>query len=312
MSASAARTTRRRRTARRSSTAGVRSLSVWSGRAAAAGFAAAVAGGVLLAVGAVPADAQLRRAADVPAVADRAGRLLLGAGVGISTDGVFPHSGLRGDLARLGEITVAYAFAPGALLYAEGAAVRILDVESRGPSAVPLDADVDDGVVRDAGDVRVGTVARLLGGPRGGSGGLRLEVTLPTSDERKGIGTNTTDVAGTVFGSWADGPVRLTGETGVAILEAPTEAFVQNDVVVYAAEALWRPAEAAVAISLSARGRASTRGHVPLGTEDRGRVRLRGEIRLGRWRMDAGVSAGYAGTSPDRGIEVGAARVLDF
>jgi hypothetical protein len=254
----------------------------------------------------------MRRAPAVPYVPDGSGALLVGAGAGWDAGAEFPLSGLSGDLARLGQITVAYSFAPGAVLHAEGDVLRVLDVEARGPSRVPLGPDVDDGVTRDAGDVRVGTLVRLLGGARGLSGGLHLEMKLPSSDERKGIGTNTTDVAGSVFGSWARGPVRLTGEAGVAILEAPTEAFVQNDVVVYAAEALVRPPDVPVGASLSVRGRASTRDLVPAGTEDRGRARLRGEVRLGGWRLDAGVSAGYAGTSPDWGLEAGAARVVEF
>lgn len=262
----------------------------------------------------VPAslEGQLRRSPAVPYVPDGAGRLLVGAGGGWEAGARFPLSGLSGDLARLGRLTVAYSFAPGAVLYAEGDALRVLEVEERGPSHVPLAPDVDDGVTRDAGDVRVGTLMRLLGRARGLSGGLHLEMKLPSSDERKGIGANTTDVAGAVFGSWGRGPVRLTGEAGVAVLEAPTEAFVQNDVVAYAAEALYRPDDAPVGLSLSARGRASTRGVVPPGTGDLGSTRLRGEVRLGPWRLDAGVTAGYAGTSPDWGFEAGAARVVGF
>ncbi|MFW6193814.1 MAG: hypothetical protein ACOC83_10050 [Gemmatimonadota bacterium] len=256
-------------------------------------------------------DAQLRRAPDVPYVPDGAGGLLVGAGAAREAGWRFPLSGLSGDLARLGAATVSYSFAPGAVLHLEGDVVRVLDVEARGPSRVPLDPDVDDGVTSDAGEVRVGTLVRLLGDARGLSGGLHLRVKLPSSDERKGIGTNATDVAGSAFASWARGGLRLTGDVGVAILEAPTEAFVQNDVVVYAVEALYRPDGAPAGVALSARGRAATRAFVPPGTEDRGRARLRGELGMGPWRVDAGVTAGYAGTSPDWGVEAGVARVLE-
>jgi hypothetical protein len=238
------------------------------------------------------------------------GALLLGLGGGRASGADFPLSGLEGDLARIGVLTAAWGFAPGAVAYAQGDLLRVLEVEARGPSPVPLDADVDDGTTRDAGDVRVGTVFRVAGRPRGLSGGLHLRMTLPSSDERKGIGTNTTDVAGSVFGSWGRGPLRVTGDLGVAILEAPTETFVQNDVVVYAAEALVRPGDGPWRLSLSARGRASTRGRVPLGTEDTGRLRARAEVEVGAWRLDGGVTAGYAGTSPDWGLEAGVARTL--
>lgn len=260
---------------------------------------------------AAPAAGQLRRAPDVPYVPDGAGRLLVGVGGGHELDARFPLSGLRGDLSRLGSVTVAYSFAPGAVVQVRGDAARRLAVESRGPSAVPLDEGVDDGVTHDVGDFRISTLFRLLGEARGPSAGLHLEVKLPNSDEERGLGLNTTDFLGSVFGSWGLGPFRLNSDVGIGILEAPTEAFVQNDVVVYAAELLYRPEGHPLALSLSARGRASTRGRIPLGTEDRGRLRLLGELRLGPWRLDAGVLAGYAGTSPDAGLEVGAARVLD-
>lgn len=273
--------------------------------------AAALAAALLWTAGA-PASAasQLRRAPDVPYVPDAAGELLVGVGAGRASSAEFPLSGLEGDLTRLGSVTLSYSYAPGAVLHVSGDARRVLDVESRGPSSVPLDADVEDGTTSDVGDFRLSTLARLVGEAEGVSAGLHVAVTLPNSDERKGIGTNTTDVAGRIFGSWAGGPLRFTGDVGVAILEAPTEAFVQNDVVVYAAEALYRPEGRSLALALSARGRASTRGFVPVGTEDRGRLRLQAEMRLGGWRLDGGVTAGYAGTSPDWGLEAGVARVL--
>lgn len=258
------------------------------------------------------ASAQLRRAPDVPYAPDAAGRLLVGAGGGWASGAEFPLSGLEGDLGRVGAVTVSYSFAPGAVLHVTGDARRILAVESRGESSVPLADDVEDGTTADVGDVRVATLFRVLGGPRGASAGLHLEVELPSSDERKGIGTNTTDVAGSLFGSWGEGPVRLTGDVGVAILEAPTEPFVQNDVVTYAAELLYRPAGEPLGLALSTRGRAATRGRVPVGTEDRGRLRLQAEVRLGGWRLDTGVTAGYAGTSPDWGLEAGVARILEL
>lgn len=286
------------------------------GERAPAGAAVALPAAVRLAallVALLPAAlrGQLRRAPDVPYAPDEAGRMLLGAGTGRASGAEFPLSGLTGDLARLGALTVSYSFAPGAVLHVRGDALRVLEVESRGPASVPLDDDVADGTTRDVGDFRVGALVRMVGGVRGPSAGLHLGVKLPNSDERKGIGTNTTDVAGSVFGSWAAGAVRLTGDLGVAILEAPTEPFVQNDVVTYAAEALYRPSPGPLALALSARGRASTRGRVPTGTEDRGRLRLQAELRLERWRLDAGVSAGYAGTSPDWGVSAGVARVIE-
>lgn len=260
----------------------------------------------------LPAEAagQLRRDPPVqPLGEERPGALLLGVGVGLAADGSFPLAGLRGDLFLPARLSVAWAPAPGVILEVRGDAWRILSIEERGPSHVPLDPAVDDGTTADAGDFRIGILARVLGAAEGLSAGLGLEVTLPNSDEEAGIGTNTTDVRLGVLGGYGGGAWRATGEVGVAILEAPLEPFVQNDVLAYAGELLHELAEGA-RLSLGFRGRASTRGRVPLGTEDRGEVGAGLEVGAGGWRVDGGVSAGYAGTSPAWTLMVGVARTL--
>lgn len=253
---------------------------------------------------------QLRRDPAVqPLGEERPGTVLLGAGVGLAADGSFPLSGLRGDLFTPARLTVAWAPAPGVVLQLRGDAWRILSVEERGTARVPLDEAVDDGTTADAGDFRIGVLARVLGGVEGLSAGLDLEVTLPNSDETAGIGTNTTDVRLAVLGGYGRGPWRATGEVGVGILEAPLEPFEQNDVLAYAGE-LIREAGAGVRLFLGFRGRASTRGHVPVGTEDRGEVGAGVEVRAAGWRLDGGVSVGYAGTSPDWALTTGLARTV--
>lgn len=242
---------------------------------------------------------------------DSAGHLLAGVGAGLEGDAVFPLSGLDGDLVRLGSVTLAYVFAPGAVFEVTGDALRILQVEGRRRSAVPLDEEVSDGRTRDAGEIRVGTQFRLLGDPRGLSGGLHLEVKLPTSDERRGIGLNTTDFFGNVYGGWGRGPWRVNAELGVGIMEAPLDRFVQDDVLSYGAEVLLRPRGSPLRLALSAEGWANTRRTVPLGTEDRGVARARAELFAADWMLDAGLGLGYAGTSPAWSVELGVARLLE-
>lgn len=271
---------------------------------------ALLAGALLLAAAPADGTAQLRRDATIPYVPDAPGRLLVGAGAAWEFDRAFPLSGLGGDLARLGVSTLAYSFAPGAVFRVQGDVRRVLSIEARRGSAVPLDEDVEDGTTSDVGDFRLAALFRVLGAARGPSAGVHLEATLPNSDEAKGIGTNTTDVRTTLFGSWGREAFRATGEVGVAILESPVETFEQNDLVAYAAEALLRPSSAPLRVSLSVRGRANTRDLVPPGTEDRGRVRLRAELAAGPWRLDGGASRRYAGPGEDWGLELGVARVL--
>lgn len=274
-------------------------------------LAAAAAAVLLLSLLPQDARAQHRRTAAVPHVPDAAGEVLVGLGGSLEGGSFFPLSGLRGDLTRLGTLTVSYSFAPGAVFRIQGDVLRVLSVEAREREpAVPLDEDVADGTTRDAGDFRLSTLFRVLGRPDGLSAGLHLSVKLPNSDERAGIGLNTTDVHAAGYGSWAAGPVRVNGELGVGILEAPLERFVQDDVLTYAGEVLFRPEGWDVRLSASAAGRANTRGVVPLGNEDRGRAGLGVELVADRWRADLGVRRGYAGSSPDWSLVAGLARTF--
>lgn len=276
-----------------------------------------------------PAAAQqLRRDPVVrEAAGARAGQLLLGAGLGWEPGSAFPLSGLRGDLYRLGTVTVAYALADGAVLEVRGDAWRVLRIDGRGTSHVPLEPGVADGTTADAGDFRIASVVRLVGRARGLSAGVDVAVKLPNSKETRGIGLNTTDFEGSVFGSWGGKEVRATGEVGVGILTAPLRTFVQDDVLLYAAELVWTPggaagagagplaggpaaASSAVRLWVGVAGRANTRNVVPVGLEDRGSVRAGVEWSRGGWALDGSAAVGYAADSPDASLTVGLARSL--
>lgn len=299
------------------------------GRAPAAGLLAAALGAALLLPR--PAEAQLRRDPLVrEAAGARAGELLLGAGAGWEPGSRFTLSGLRGDLVRLGRLTVAYAVADGVVLEARGDAWRVLHIDGRGRSHVPLDPGVADGTTADAGDFRIATVARLVGRARGPSAGLDVAVKLPDSKETRGIGLNTTDFEGSAFGSWGSPRVRATAELGIGILTAPLRTFVQDDVLLYAAEIVWSPGGGAapgtagrrgrgavppgggggLRLSLAAAGRLNTRNVVPVGLEDRGRVRAGAEWGRGGWALDASAAAGYGPLGPDLALGLGFARRL--
>lgn len=245
-----------------------------------------------------------------PVAEVRTGELLLGVGLAYGAAAVFPLSGLTGDLLSVARTTVAFGLGPRILVEVRGSAYEVLRIRERGPSAVPLEPDVEDGTTSDHGDFRIGVLFAPLGSARGLAAGARLEVKLPNSDEGKGIGTNTTDFRGSLLGSLGAGRWRLTADMGVGILEAPLQTFEQNDVVVYSAELLYRLPGGRGRLAAGVDGRASTRGRVPLGTEDLGEVQLGGEYRLGGWLLDASLTAGYAGNSPDWGVRTGLARRL--
>ncbi len=251
------------------------------------------------------AVAQLRRDPALQPVPDvRRGELLIGLGAAIGFDAAFPLSGLSGDLASLGRLTFAYGLGDGALLEIRGDAWRVLSIDERGESRVPLDPGVEDGRTADAGDFRIGLLFTPIGARTGFAAGGHLEVKLPNSDEAKGIGSNTTDVRLAALASWGGARWRATGSLGVAILEAPLESFEQNDVLAYAAEVLV-DVGSRVRLALGLDGRAATRDRVFTGTEDLGALTFGADWRRGPWIVDAGVSRGLVSSSADWSVGLG-------
>lgn len=266
------------------------------------------------------AQTSLRRAASVQPVAQVArGDVLLGLGAAYESAVRAPLIAAAGDLGRFGIVDIAYGLADGVVIEVSGDAYRVFRVEG-GQSAAglaaadgveALDEDILDGVSTGAGDFLVGVTFQALGSARGPSLGGRFLFAIPSSDEDQGLGTNSMSIRMSVLGSYGWDRVRLTGDMGVAILEAPVEHFEQNDVFVYSAELLYSPSPFhPLRIFAAVDGQASTRGRVPLGTEDLGRLNLGADYRVGRWLLDAFGVLGYAGNSADWGVGGGVALVL--
>jgi len=257
------------------------------------------------------AAGQLRRASAVQPVAEiRAGDALIAAGSRYETNGRYPVGGLTGDLFTPVRLDLAYAIGDRAVFEVRGSVWQILSIDTaEGSPLVALDSGVEDGVTADAGDFELSFSFLPLGSATGFSAGGHIAVKLPNTDERKGIGPNTTDVTIAALFSWGAARWRATGWVGIGILEAPVKLFEQNDVVSYAVEWLWQ-ADGRLRIGLGARGRVSTRRTVPIGTEDLGEVRLSGEWRLGAVGLDLGLGRGFTGNSADWQLDAGLAWTL--
>jgi hypothetical protein len=286
------------------------------------GLDLAVALGILLAVAAPNGHAQnaLRRDAPIqPLALARTGDLLFGFGAGYESGVTVPLIAAWGDMTRIGIVKVAWAVADGVILEFGGDAYRALTVDSLGADPpVEPDEGVFDGKSTGAGDFYAGISFLVFrggaegvgGGPGFGVGG-RLEFNIPDSNQAEGLGTNTTNIRMSVLGSYGNGPWLVTGDVGIAILEAPLVNFEQNDVIVYSAEVLYGP-HAALPLRVYAGviGRASARSTVPIGTEDTGDVLAGADLRLGRWLIDASGAIGYAGLSPDWRVTGGIALLV--
>ena len=237
------------------------------------------------------------------------GSLRIEAGVDFMQRARYPVSGLEGDLTRAGVIGINIGLSPNVEVQIEGVAQNFLAINSRGPSAIPLNIAAGANSTHDTGDFTLATKIKLRNETRHWpSFGFRFGVQLPNSNQATGIGLNQTNAFGQVligkkFGH--DGRVNTFGNLGIAILTAPTSLFSQNDVLTYGLASIVR-INKQFSIAGEVNGRANTRpGTGPLGTESQGEARLGMQIRASGLRFDFAGIKGLTKFSPRSGVTVG-------
>jgi len=237
------------------------------------------------------------------------GSIRIEAGIDFMQGAKYSVSGIRGDLTRAGVIGVSFGMGPNVEFQIEGVAQNYVSINSRGPSAIPLDLAPGANSTNDTGDFTLAAKFKLRNETRRGpSLGFRFGVTLPNSNEARGIGLNATNAFGSIlvgkkFGH--DGRFNTFGNLGLAILTAPTQLFTQNDVLTYGAAGIFH-INKQFAIAGEVNGRANTRpGNGPLGTESMGEARLGMQIRASGLRFDFAAIKGLTSFSPNSGFTVG-------
>jgi len=237
------------------------------------------------------------------------GSIRIEAGIDFMQGAKYSVSGIRGDLTRAGVIGISFGMGPNVEFQIEGVAQNYVSINSRGPSAIPLDLLPGANSTNDTGDFTLAAKFKLRNETRRGpSLGFRFGVTLPNSNEARGIGLNATNAFGSIlvgkkFG--ADGRFNTFGNLGIAILTAPTVLFTQNDVLTYGVAGIFH-INKQFAIAGEVNGRANTRpGNGPLGTESMGEARLGMQIRASGLRFDFAGIKGLTSFSPNSGFTVG-------
>src|SRR6478672_3522751 len=237
------------------------------------------------------------------------GTLRIEAGLDFMQSVKYPVSGLNGDLTRVGVIGVNIGMGPNVEFQIEGVAQNYLSINSRGPSAIPLNLAAGANSTTDTGDFTLWAKFKLRNETeRSPSLGFRFGVGLPNSSQGTGIGLNQTNAYGQIlvgkkFGQ--DGRFNTFGNLGVAILTAPTELFSQNDVFTYGAAGIFR-INRQFSVAGEVNGRANTRpGNGPLGTESQSEARLGMQIRASGLRFDFAGIKGLTSFSPNSGVTVG-------
>jgi hypothetical protein len=237
------------------------------------------------------------------------GTIRIEAGIDFMQGAKYTVSGLRGDLTRVGVIGINFGMGPNVEFQIEGVAQNYLSINSRGPSAIPLELAPGASSTNDTGDFTISAKFKLRNETRRGpSLGFRFGVQLPNSSQGTGIGLNQTNAYGQIlvgkkFGH--DGRFNTFGNLGIAILTAPTELFSQNDVVTYGVAGIFR-INRQFSIAGEVNGRANTRpGNGPLGTESHSEARLGMQIRASGLRFDFAGIKGLTSFSPNSGFTVG-------
>src|SRR6185369_5695291 len=199
---------------------------------------------ILLTCCAIPGAAQQRPLITEDVDIIPPGTIRIEAGIDFMQGAKYTVSCLRGDLTRVGVIGINFGMGPNVEFQIEGVAQNYLSINSRGPSAIPLQLRPGANSTNDTGDFTLSAKFKLRNETRRGpSLGFRFGVQLPNSSQGTGIGLNQTNAFGSIlvgkkFGQ--DGRFNTFGNLGIAILTAPTQLFSQNDVITYGAAGIFR------------------------------------------------------------------------
>lgn len=172
-----------------------------------------------------------------------------------------PITQARGDLYRFGVLRFDLGIAQNVTIQIRGALRQVLRFAG-GTNA------------NDVGDFSVATIARIVPAAKHRPAfGFRIETKLPNTNQDRGIGTNTTDVAMAVLATKQYGRALVFADVGLAILTAPRQLNDQNDVMVYGLGLLWNLSRR-FQLAGEINGFVSPRDQIPLGTEDRSALRF--------------------------------------
>ncbi|HJR06199.1 MAG TPA: hypothetical protein VJ842_02795 [Pyrinomonadaceae bacterium] len=231
------------------------------------------------------------------------------AGIEFMQDAKFPLSGLRGDLTRVGVVGINIGLSPNVEFQIDGVLQNFLSINSATPNpAIARNFSRPDST-NDTGDFRLSTKIKLRNETRRApSLGFRFGVELPNSNETRGIGSNQTNAYGTIlFGKkfGREARVNLFGNLGLGIFTAPTQAFTQNDMLLYGFAGIVR-VNKQINVAGEINGRANTRnGRAPLGTEPLSEARLGLQVKASGLRFDFAGIAGLTDFSPRSGVTFG-------
>ncbi|MCC7123463.1 MAG: transporter [Acidobacteria bacterium] len=258
-----------------------------------------------------PASAQQRPLITEDPEVVGSGRLLIESGIDVERDATYPLSGLSGNLLSVPTIGFSIGLSSIAELQIDGGLYQRLTITERRPAPLSEMLEITGDRTRAVKDLVIGTKIRLLSEQPGRPAiGFRFATRLPNASNESGLGRDTTDfTAQLLFGKTVES-IRVVANAGLLILEDPTQAARQDDLLVYGlslARALTGGAEVVAEVN----GRANFSDPASIGAEDRGILKAGLRYTRGPVRVDGAIMLGMSPRDPDIGVTAGLTWVLD-
>ena len=236
-----------------------------------------------------------------------AGNLLLEAGIDHARDAVYPVSGLRGNLWRLGTFGLSIGVSSIAEVQIDGGLMNRLTIVEDDPLA-PLASmlDVTGDSTQDIEDLSIGAKVRFVQESANRPAvAIRFWTRLPNAGNESGLGLDTTDFHfGLAIGKTVQS-VRVVGNLGFGILADPVRGDRQNDVLDYGFSVA-RAVRQGVELVGEINGRHNTRsGTPPIGTDSLSTMRVGARFTQGPVRVDGALTIGVTERDPSWGFSTG-------
>lgn len=260
----------------------------------------------LVLFGSIPAAAQDRPLRTPDATTLPTGVTRVQIGFDFLQDVRFPLSGLRGDLTSVGVLQVRTGLGRIVEIQLEGEIQNFLSVAQQTPAVVTPEL-TGPRSTHGVSDFRGFTKVRLFAeNTHRPALAFRFGFQIPTADQRRGIGTNTTNLFAELILEKHFGKLKLFGDAGLGILEAPAAQFSQNDVLLYGL-ALAYPVHARVQVVGEVAGFWSARDTTGalVGTDSRAQGRFGLQVEAGGFYWDVAGVAGVYRNDPRTGFTFG-------
>ena len=253
-----------------------------------------------------------------PATTVPEGMTRFGLGFEYLQDATFRLSGLKGDLARAGICDLRFGVGPRAELHMGWTVQDFLDVSERVPAPHSERLAFPGNSTSDYGDLFVGSKVRFLDEKKGWPAmGLHFSAQIPIASNETGIGNDVANIFSALVLERHFGRLKSFVNMGLALLGDPLDAAAQDDLVLYGIGMIY-PVTSKINLVGDFYGRAGSGRHtgIPvspdiiasrsgIGTEQRKRLRVALQIRVGGLYLDLGGFAGLRDTDPSSGVIFG-------